>query len=53
MKAINTADAEKRLKFKPPAVMGLSRKSPTTAPKGRVRMNAAQNNAVRDMAVRQ
>ena len=41
-----------RLKASPPASMGLSRKSPITAPRGRVRMNAAQNKAVYEIRVR-
>ena len=35
---------------RPPASTGLSKKSPTTAPSGRVRMNAAQNSAVCESA---
>ena len=38
-----TAEASGRLKASPPSLTGLSRKSPTVAPSGRVRMNAAQN----------
>ena len=38
-----TAEAIGRLKASPPCSMGLSRKSPTVAPSGRVRINAAQN----------
>ena len=46
------AEAEYRLKFKPPLAKGLSRKSPTTAPNGLVRINAAKNKAVREIAVK-
>ena len=45
--AANTAEATGRLKFSPPLAIGLSRKSPTVAPSGRVRMKAAQNKATR------
>ena len=45
--AANTAEASGRLKSSPPLATGLSRKSPTVAPSGRVRMNAAQNKAMR------
>lgn len=38
MTPANTADATGRLRFKPPCEIGLSRKSPTVAPNGRVRM---------------
>ena len=44
-------DASGRLKFKPPALTGLSRKSPTVAPNGRVRMNAAQKSNTRERLV--
>ena len=37
-------EASGRLKARPPWPTGLSRKSPTVAPSGRVRMNAVQNN---------
>ena len=47
-----TTDAMGRLSAMPPWFNGLSRKSPTVAPSGRVRMNAAQNNATREMFVR-
>jgi len=40
-----------RLKARPPAVTGLSMKSPTVAPRGRVRMNATQNKVTRDTPV--
>jgi hypothetical protein len=46
-----TADASGRLIARPPWFIGLSRKSPTVAPNGRVRMKAAQNNSTRDMFV--
>ena len=39
----STAVASGRLNSSPPLATGLSRKSPTVAPSGRVRMNAAQN----------
>jgi hypothetical protein len=39
------------LKARPPWSLGLSRKSPTVAPSGRVRMNAAENNVTREMSV--
>jgi hypothetical protein len=48
MKAPMTADAIGRLKARPPLLTGLSRKSPTVAPSGRVRMNAAQNRKTLD-----
>ena len=38
----------RRLSDSPPLSTGLSRKSPTVAPSGRVRMNAAQNSSTRD-----
>ena len=38
-----TADAMGRLKARPPSLTGLSRKSPTVAPSGLVRIKAAQN----------
>ena len=41
-----TAEAVYRLMLKPPADIGLSRTSPTTAPSGRVRMKAAQKRNV-------
>ena len=43
----STAEASGRLKLRPPLSSGLSRKSPTVAPSGRVRMNAAQNSTTR------
>jgi hypothetical protein len=46
------AEAEERLKSRPPLPKGLSRKSPTTAPSGRVSMNAAQNSTVWEILVR-
>src|SRR5207253_6222035 len=42
-----TADAMGRLIASPPLSTGLSRKSPTVAPSGRVRMKAAQNRTMR------
>ena len=53
MNSSSAADAAYRLNARPPASSGLSRKSPTTAPSGRVRMKAAQNNAVRERRVRE
>lgn len=47
--ASRTADARNRLIAIPPVAMGLSMKSPTTAPRGRVRMNAVQKSAVREI----
>ena len=43
MNAAMMAEAIGRLKAKPPSWIGLSKKSPTVAPSGRVRMKAAQN----------
>ena len=43
IRTASTADAIARLRLRPPLATGLSRKSPTVAPSGRVRMNAAQN----------
>src|SRR5437588_9515876 len=51
MNAAMTADAIGRLNARPPWFTGLSRKSPTVAPSGRVRMNAAQNSVTRDIFV--
>ena len=51
MKAARTADAIGRLSARPPWLTGLSRKSPTVAPSGRVRMKAAQNSVTRDTFV--
>ena len=51
MKAAITAEAKGRLSASPPSRCGLSRKSPTVAPSGRVRMNAAQNSATREIEV--
>src|ERR1700681_3947666 len=51
IKTAMTAEASGRLKARPPSLMGLSRKSPTVAPNGRVRMNAAQNSVTRDTLV--
>jgi len=52
MTAAMTADASGRLKARPPSATGLSMKSPTVAPRGRVRMNATQNKVTRDTPVR-
>ena len=46
-----TADAMGRLKARPPSLTGLSRKSPTVAPSGLVRIKAAQNKKTRDVLV--
>jgi hypothetical protein len=46
-----TAEAMGRLNAIPPSLMGLSRKSPTVAPSGRVKMKAAQNKKTREMFV--
>src|SRR3954463_7314489 len=43
-----TTEAKGRLRASPPWLTGLSRKSPTVAPRGRVRMKAAQNRNTRD-----
>src|ERR1700741_5119796 len=43
------AVAKGRLKARPPWFIGLSRKSPTVAPNGRVRMKAAQNRKTREI----
>ena len=43
----STSVAIGRLSSRPPFATGLSRKSPTVAPSGRVRMNAAQNKSTR------
>ena len=51
MKIASTADTGGQLQLSPPSLTGLSRKSPTVAPSGRVRMNAVQNNATRDAFV--
>ena len=46
-----TRDASGRLSAMPPWSTGLSRKSPTVAPSGRVSTNAAQNSTTRDTLV--
>ena len=46
------ADAIGRLNANPPALTGLSRKSPIEAPSGRVRMKAAQNKKTREIFVK-
>jgi hypothetical protein len=51
MKTAMTTEASGRLKASPPSLTGLSRKSPMVAPRGRVRMKAAQNSATREMSV--
>ena len=51
MKLNSTADAANRLKSKPPFAIGLSRKSPRTAPNGRVNINANQKSIVLDNLV--
>src|SRR5262249_42905994 len=51
MKAAITAEASGRLNAKPPWLTGLSRKSPTVAPSGRVRMKEAQDNVTRETFV--
>src|ERR1700679_2986053 len=48
IKTAMTAEASGRLQARPPSLTGLSRKSPTVAPSGRVRMNAVQNSVTRD-----
>ena len=48
---IKAAEAEYLLNAKPPEAIGLSRKSPTTAPSGRVRINAAQKRIALDIFV--
>jgi hypothetical protein len=40
-----------RLKLSPPWLTGLSRKSPTVAPSGRVRINAVQKSVTREIVV--
>ncbi len=52
MKAPIAAEASGRLNATPPSLTGLSRKSPTVAPSGRDRMNAAQNKNTRNTLVR-
>lgn len=52
MKAAITAEARGRLSCMPPALAGMSRKSPTVAPRRRMRMNAAQNKPTRETRVR-
>jgi len=47
----STTEASGRLIASPPLASGLSRKSPTVAPSGRVRMNAAQKRKTRDAFV--
>src|SRR5215475_3381585 len=45
------ADASGRLKFNPPSLTGLSKKSPRVAPNGLVSMKAAQNSSTRERLV--
>ncbi len=49
MSAARTTDAVYRLNARPPCANGLSRKSPTVAPSGLVRMKAAQNRSTSDL----
>lgn len=51
MIAAMTAEASGRLRSRPPWLTGLSRKSPTVAPRGRVKMKATQKRATRDTLV--
>ena len=51
MNTAMTALAMGRLSASPPSFSGLSRKSPTVAPSGRVWMKAAQNSRTRDRLV--
>ena len=51
MNAAMTAEAIGRLKFNPPSATGLLRKSPTVAPSGRERINAAQKRKTLEMLV--
>jgi hypothetical protein len=51
MKANKTKDALNLLNSNPPCAIGLSRKSPNTAPKGLVRTKANQNNKVLEILV--
>jgi len=46
-----TAEAIGLLDASPPSATGLSKKSPTVAPRGRVRMNAIQKSHARDKLV--
>src|ERR1700731_1023357 len=48
MKIARTAEASGRLSARPPWSLGLSRKSPTVAPNGRVKINAVQNSVTRE-----
>src|SRR6185503_12126514 len=51
MNTARISEARGRLSARPPWLTGLSRKSPTVAPSGRVRMNAAQNRNTRETLV--
>lgn len=53
MNAAMTDDAIGRLNARPPSATGLSRKSPTVAPSGRVRMKATQKSVTRDTLVQE
>ena len=50
-KAESTAEAIGRLSARPPSFTGLSSKSPTVAPSGRVKMKATQNSTTRETLV--
>ena len=50
--AMRIAVAVVRLKANPPWSIGLSNRSPSVAPSGRVRMKAAQNKSTRDTLVK-
>ena len=47
MATVSTSEAMGRLTPSPPWARGLSKKSPTVAPSGRVRMKAAQKRKTR------
>ena len=51
MKTVMIAVASGRLTFSPPSLSGLSKKSPTVAPRGRVRMKAAQKSRTCEILV--
>src|ERR1700757_3449810 len=51
MTAAMTAEANGRLRSRPPWLTGLSRKSPMVAPNGRVKMKATQKSMTRDTLV--
>ena len=52
IKTSKMIEAVYRLNAIPPSSTGLSSRSPTTAPSGRVRMNAIQNKTVRETLVK-